>query len=95
MRKKRKPKILYLKYRAEHQEEQEKQELKERLNAEAVVVNKLTAGAKLAQILADVLRWSVRIMLAGAVLALLSLAVTVLLNEPLRKVVFEFLGFVK
>lgn len=94
MKKKNKPKILYTKYLAEHKEGLERQELEEKLNADAIVVNKLTAGAKTAQLAGDIGRGVLKILFAVLIMGLLSLAVTVLINEPLRRVVFEYFGFI-
>lgn len=94
MKKKSKPKILYTKYLEEHKEELERQELEEKLNTDAVIVNKLTAGAKTAQLIGDIIRNGFKILFTLIIMGLLSLAVTVLINEPLRKVVFEYFGFI-
>jgi len=91
-KKKERPHILYRKYVENHKEELEKQELKERLNTDRIVVKKVSAGAKIAQLTVDILRISVKVIIMIAVLALLSLAVTVLINPALRKMVFHYLG---
>lgn len=91
-KKKVKPKILYEKYLEEHKEELELQQLSKQLQTDAVVVNKMTTGAKIAQISADMAVTLLKVIGAIIVLALLSLAVTVLVNEPLREYVFGYFG---
>lgn len=87
-----KPKILYKKFLEEHKDEFEKRKLEEELQADTVVVKKMTTGAKLAQLSADVLAEVLKIIGLIIILALLSLAVTVLINEPLREYVLGYLG---
>lgn len=82
---------MYKKYLEEHKEELEKRQLEEQLQTDAVVVKKLTVGAKAAQLSVDIIITVLKIIATVIVLALLSLAVTVLLNEPLRKLVFEYM----
>lgn len=86
-----KPRILYKKFLEEHKDEFEKRKLEEELQADTVVVKKITTGAKLAQLSVDVLAELLKILGFIIILALLSLAVTVLINEPLREYVLEYL----
>ncbi len=91
-KKKTKPKILYEKYLEDHKEELELQQLGEQLQTDAVVIKKMTTGAKILQLSADVLVTLLKFIGIFMVLALLSLAVTVLMNEPLREYVFGYFG---
>lgn len=85
--------MLYKKYLEDHKEELEKQQLEEQLHTDAVVVKKMTTGAKIAQLSADIAITLLKLIATILVLALLSLAATVLLNEPLREYVLGYLGF--
>lgn len=85
---------MYKKYLEEHKEELEKRQLEEQLQMDAVVIKKLTTGAKAAQLSVDMILTILKIIAVVIVLALLSLAVTVLLNEPLRKLVFNYFGII-
>lgn len=78
-----------------HKEDQEKKELEEKLDIDAVVIKKVPAGVRTIQMAIDIVRVLVNAILAIFILALLSLAVTVLINEPLRQMVFDYLGFIK
>jgi len=91
-KKKTKPKILYEKYLEDHKEELELQQLGEQLQTDAVVVKKMTTGAKILQLSVDVLVTLLKFIGIAMVLALLSLAVTVLINEPLREYVLKYFG---
>lgn len=90
-KKKIKQKILYAKYLEEHKEELEKKQIEEKLQ-EPVIVKKMTSGAKLLQVLYDGTVMLLKISGILLVLILLSLAVTVLANTPLREYVLEYLG---
>lgn len=90
-KKKIKQKILYAKYLEEHKEELEKKQIEEKLQ-EPVIVKKMTSGAKLLQVLYDGTVMLLKISGVGIVLILLSLAVTVLVNAPLREYVFRYFG---
>lgn len=90
-KKKIKQKILYAKYLEEHKEELEKKQIEEKLQ-EPVVVKKMTSGAKLLQVLYDGTIALLKILGVGIILILLSLAVTVLVNTPLREYVFRYFG---
>lgn len=87
--------ILYKKYLEDHREELEKQEITEKLDldADAIIVKKIPASIRILQISIDMLMVICKIGIALGVIALLSLAATVLLNAPLRVLVFEYLGF--
>lgn len=89
-KKKIKQKILYAKYLEEHKEELEKKQIEEKLQ-EPVIVKKMTSGAKLLQVLYDGTVMLLKISGILLVLILLSLAVTVLANTPLREYVLEYL----
>lgn len=91
-RKKKNPSILYKKYLESHKDEKEKKELEEKLNADAVIVKKVSSGVRMIQLAADAARVLAKLLLTVFILALLSLAMTVLLNAPLRQMVFEYLG---
>lgn len=92
MLKKKKKKILYEKWKEEHQIKQDKEEISEVIGAESqIVVRKVTFWVRLMQIVGDIIGFLFKFMVVIILLALLTLSIIVLINEPLRTPVFEFI----
>ena len=94
MRKKKKARDwLYLKYKKEHQEAEERIEIAQNLGAdpEKVIVKKVSFAGKLLDRLLDIGYWIIRITITLTILGLLSFALTILINDQLRTTVFDMI----
>lgn len=89
--KKHKKNWLYVKYQEEHQAAEEKEEAgrKTGIDKEKIVVKKVSAAGRALEILYEVGTHVLKGVAYLLIMAMLSLAVTVLLNEELRNTVFE------
>lgn len=93
MLKKKKKKILYEKWKEEHQIEQDKEEIGDAIGAESekIVIKKVTFLVRLMQIAGDIIGFVFKFVVIVILLSLLTLAIVVLINEPLRTPVFEYI----
>lgn len=93
MLKKKKKKILYEKWKEEHQIEQDREVISQAIEVESqkIVVNKVTLAVRIMQIIGDIIGFILKLVIVVVLLMLLTLAIVVLLNEPLRIPVFEYI----
>lgn len=87
-------KLLYEKYRAQQQEEAERENLGEELGVgqEKIVVKKVSTFARVLEIAEDVFFMLLKIVFYLVVMGLSSLGLTVLLNHELRVMVINTLS---
>lgn len=92
-RKKQARNWLYLRYKKEHQEAEERMELAKSLGTEPekVVVRKVSFASKLLNCLMDMGYWIFRIGFWLIVYGLASIGLTILINERLRTTVFDMI----
>lgn len=89
----KKRKILYEKWREIHEQDKERAVIGSAIGAapERIVVRKVTVWMRLFQIIWDIVEFILKFFLVMTLLTLLTLSIVVLMNEPLRNAVFEFL----
>lgn len=89
----KKRKILYEKWRETHEQDKERAVIGSAIGAapERIVVRKVTVWMRLFQIIWDIVEFILKFFLVMTLLTLLTLSIVVLMNEPLRSAVFEFL----
>lgn len=93
MLKKKKKKILYEKWKEEHQIEQDREVIGQAIEVapQKIVVNKVTLAVRIMQIIGDIIGFILKLVIVVVLLMLLTLAIVVLLNESLRIPVFEYI----
>lgn len=85
--------ILYEKYKQEKQANEEKRDIGIQLgvDAEKVVVKKVSTFSKILEILEEIIFKILKVLFYGIICILASIGVTVLINSELRNVFFDLI----